>query len=81
MHELSLAQALLSQLEQLATDNNASTVLIVRVDIGKDAGIVIDSFTFGFDAIKTEVALTKQAELIISETEGNDLILTRVEME
>jgi len=81
MHELSLAQGLLSQLEQLAADNNATTVLIVQVDIGKDAGIVIDSFTFGFNAIKIEVPLTKQAKLIISQTEGNDLILTRVKME
>jgi len=62
IHELSLAQALLSQLEQLAADNNATTILIVRVDIGKDVGVVIDSFTFGFDAIKTEIALTKQAD-------------------
>ena len=81
MHELSLAQGLLEQLAQLADQHKAAAVLIVRVSIGTCSGIVVDSFVFGFDAIKTEVACLADAVLEIEETAGDDLVLIRVEME
>ena len=81
MHELSLAQALLDQLQELAVTNGAEKILQVRVNIGQASGIVVDSFVFGFDAVKMDVPLTMEAVLNIEEVEGSDLILMRVEME
>ncbi len=81
MHELSLAQGLLDQLQELAVTHGAEKILQVRVNIGRASGIVVDSFVFGFDAIKKDVALTMEAVLNIEEVEGSDLILMRVEME
>ena len=81
MHELSLAQGLLDQLTTLAHSHGVSTVLVVRVDIGSQAGIVVDSFCFGFDALKKDNPLTEKAILEITDTDGTDLILSQVEME
>lgn len=81
MHELSLAQGLLSQLEELARTHEAQTIIVVRVDIGEQAGIVKDSFCFGFDALKKENPLTRNAVLTVNDTQGTDLILSQVEME
>ena len=81
MHELSLAQGLLTQLEELAKKHEATTVLVVRVDIGDQSGIVTDSFCFGFDALKKEKQLTQNALLSINPTKGSELILAQVEME
>ena len=81
MHELSLAQGLLTQLEGLAKEHDATTVYVVRVDIGEQSGIVVDSFCFGFDALKKEKPLTQNADLQINTTKGTELILAQVEME
>ncbi len=81
MHELSLAQALLDQLQELAVTHGAEKILQVRVNIGRASGIVIDSFVFGFDAVKMDLPLTREAVLTIEEVEGSDLVLMRVEME
>jgi Zn finger protein HypA/HybF involved in hydrogenase expression len=81
MHELSLAQGLLTQLEELASEHDATTIYIVRVDIGEHSGIVVDSFCFGFDALKKEKPLTQNADLQINATMGTELILAQVEME
>lgn len=63
MHELSLVQGLLSQLERLATENKADRVLKVRVEIGHRSGIIIDSFKFGFEVLAVEHELCREAEL------------------
>ena len=81
MHELSLAQALLDKLQELALVHGAEKILRVRVNIGRASGIVIDSFVFGFDAVKMDQPLTREAVLSIEEAEGADLVLMRVEME
>ena len=81
MHELSLAQGLLDQLLGLAEQHGAEQILTVRVQIGGQAGIVIDSFIFGFDAVKTIDARTRNANLEIQHVAGDDLILAQVEME
>jgi hydrogenase nickel insertion protein HypA len=65
MHELSLVQALFSQLTSLATKHNKTRVLAVTVDIGPLAGVVTDSFQFAFDALAAESDLTKGAKLTI----------------
>ncbi len=65
MHELSLAQGLIEQLLALAAEHKAERILQLTVSIGPFSGIVADSFTFGFDALKQERPLTKEAVLII----------------
>jgi hydrogenase nickel incorporation protein HypA/HybF len=63
MHELSLAQGLMNQLVQLADENDASRVVRAQVRIGPLAGVVVDSFRFGFDAIKSMFYVTREAVL------------------
>ncbi len=81
VHELSLVQGLVSQLHSLAAEHGAARVISVRVSIGTGSGIVIDSFVFGFDAVKTESELTGNTVLKIDQVDGNDLVLMQVEME
>lgn len=81
MHEFSLAQGLMQQLEDLAQQHGAYKICTVRVDIGTRSGIIVDSFSFGFEVLAKENTLTTKAALEISEPDGDDLILTQVEME
>jgi Zn finger protein HypA/HybF involved in hydrogenase expression len=81
MHEFSLAQGLLGQLQELSATHGAEKILTVRVSIGVQSGIVVDSFVFGFNAIKTTLLLSREAILEISEVDGSDLVLMQVEME
>ena len=81
MHEFSLAQGLTRQLEDLARQHKAQKICTVRVAIGIRSGIVVDSFTFGFEVLAKEDTLLQEAILEISEPDGDDLILLQVEME
>ncbi|WP_457577777.1 hydrogenase maturation nickel metallochaperone HypA/HybF [Desulfomarina sp.] len=65
MHEISLVQALFSQLEELAAKNGATKILKVTMVIGPGSGVVIDAFRFGFETLATENALVRNAELVI----------------
>ena len=71
----------MGQLEELAAQYGADKIYTVRVDIGTRAGIVVDSFTFGFEILAQENPLTKKAVLEIKQPDGSDLILAQVEME
>ena len=66
MHEFSLAQGLLRQLHDLAAENNAKRIITVKVEIGPQAGIVVDSFEFGFSVLAAESPLTQAATLKVS---------------
>lgn len=68
MHEFSLAQGLVNQLLSLAGRHNARTICTVRVEIGSQAGIVADSFAFGFEVLSRENELLQNAALEITET-------------
>lgn len=81
MHEFSLAQGLITQLADLAKAHKATRIMTVRVNIGIMAGIVVDSFVFGFNAVKTETDCVRQANLEITEVNGEDIILAQVIME
>ncbi len=81
VHELSLAQGLIGELGRLAQLHGAKRVFDVYVGIGTMSGIVVDSFVFGFDAIKGNQELTQDAVLHIDTMDGADLVLNRVEME
>jgi len=64
MHEISLVQGLFQQLGDLATENQASKILSVTMEIGPLSGIVADSFRFGFEILAAESELIKDAKLI-----------------
>lgn len=68
MHEFSLAQGLVNQLLGLADRHHAQKICTVRVEIGSLAGIVADSFAFGFEVLSQENSLLEQAVLEITET-------------
>ena len=51
MHEFSLAQGLHNQLMDLRHEHQATKVLEAEVSIGADAGIVVESFVFGFNVL------------------------------
>lgn len=65
MHEMSLVQNLFAQLQELATENKATKVISVTMQIGPLSGVVQDSFQFGFDALSAETPLCNDAQLII----------------
>jgi len=65
MHEISLVQGLLAQLNQLAREHNKEKVITVCMEIGSLSGVVIDSFQFGFDILAKDDPLTSEARLII----------------
>jgi len=66
VHEFSLAQGLFNQLLQLADTHQAEKIVIVRVEIGRLSGIVVDSFSFGFEILARENELTRTAILDIT---------------
>lgn len=68
MHEFSLAQGLANQLLTLAGQHHARKICTVRVEIGSMAGIVADSFSFGFEILSRESVLLQHAVLEITET-------------
>jgi len=61
MHEISLVQAMLQQLSDLAYQNNASKVLKITMEIGVNSGVVVDSFRFGFDIMSGNDDLVRGA--------------------
>ena len=65
MHELSLAQNLIDQLLQLSRQHDGKTVTKVTVTIGPFSGIVVESFAFGFNALKQDHHPTATAELVL----------------
>jgi hydrogenase nickel incorporation protein HypA/HybF len=65
MHEISLVQGLLDQLHSIARENNTSRVLKITMKIGPLAGVVVESFEFGFDILSKQDDLVRDAKLII----------------
>lgn len=65
MHEISLVQGLLQQLHDIAREHKTSRVLKVTMVVGPLAGVVVDSFRFGFDILTREDDLVRGAELTL----------------
>jgi len=65
MHEISLVQGLLCQLQELAHTNNSDKIISVTMEIGPRSGIVVDSFHFGFEVLSADDDLVKDAKLIV----------------
>lgn len=81
MHEFSLAQGLHGQLLDLAREHGVGKILKAEVRIGNDAGIVEESFVFGFNVVAGQDPKTTGMELVITHDEGGDLILMQVELQ
>ncbi|MFT7859685.1 MAG: hydrogenase maturation nickel metallochaperone HypA [Sulfurimonas sp.] len=64
MHEYSVVQALLDQVEDLATENEASKVTKIVTKIGVMSGIEIDLLESAFDTFK-EQTICEEAELVV----------------
>ncbi len=67
MHEVSLAQNLISLLrEELADRDDVSTVESVRVQVGELSCVVVESFRFAFDIVTEETEFA-ETELEVEE--------------
>lgn len=80
MHEFSLAQGLHDQLMDLAREHQVEKVLKAEICIGENAGIVVESFIFGFNVLASQNDITKDTELIVENDDGTDLVLMRLEL-
>ena len=69
MHELSIAQSILSIAENAAPKNNGAVVTSVGLQIGQLSGIEIDSLKFALSVIKENTVLQK-ADLDIEVVKG-----------
>ncbi len=65
MHEVSLVQAMIGQLSDLAKNNDATKVTKITMEIGLLSGVVVDSFRFGFEVLSENDELVQGAELKI----------------
>ncbi|MFT5700964.1 MAG: hydrogenase nickel incorporation protein HypA/HybF [Desulforhopalus sp.] len=81
MHEFSLAQGLHTQLMDLVRAHEMKTVRMVEVSIGSSAGIVEESFLFGFNVLAEQYEETKGLNVVVIHDDSSDLILQRVELE
>ncbi len=81
MHEFSLAQGLHNQLLDLAREHQVAKVLKAEVCVGVNAGIVVESFVFGFNVLAEDNQVTQGMNLIIKTDSGQDLVLMQVELE
>ncbi|MEU0932468.1 MULTISPECIES: hydrogenase maturation nickel metallochaperone HypA [unclassified Embleya] len=64
MHEMSIAMAVVEQVEQAARDIGASAALTVRLRVGELAGVVPDALSFSFELACSDTVL-RGAELIV----------------
>ncbi|MFT5728050.1 MAG: hydrogenase nickel incorporation protein HypA/HybF [Desulforhopalus sp.] len=81
MHEFSLAQGLHTQLMDLVREHDMKSVRMAEVLIGANAGIVEESFLFGFNVLAEQSEETKGINLVVIHDDGTDLILQRLELE
>lgn len=64
MHEYSVVQALLDQVEEIAQENKASKVTKIITKIGVMSGIEVDLLKTAFDTFK-EQTISEEAEFVI----------------
>ena len=81
MHEFSLAQGLHTQLMDLVREHGMKRVRMAEIVVGSKAGIVEESFLFGFNVLVDQYEQTKGIDLVVNHDESSDLILQRLELE
>ena len=57
MHESSLVQALLRQVESIMRDNQATRVVSLRLSVGAFSGVEPDLFRFAYDTLSQDSAV------------------------
>ena len=67
MHEVSIVLGMIDELTRIARENEAESITLVTLKIGKMSGVVTDSLKFAFDAVKLEHPFISSAEIIINE--------------
>ncbi|PHR25216.1 MAG: hypothetical protein COA36_14535 [Desulfotalea sp.] len=81
MHEFTLAQGLHTQLLDLVRQHEMKTVRMAELSIGTNAGIVEESFLFGFNVLASQYEETKETKLVVIHDDSADLMLQRLELE
>ena len=66
MHELSIVMSIIEIAEENAKKENASVITEIELDIGKQAGVVMEALTFAIDSAKMGTLL-ENAEWKINE--------------
>lgn len=76
MHELSVAQAVV---DEIVAKLGAQVVTAVRLAVGRQSGVVVDSVRFCFDLVTEDTSLAG-AELVVDSPPGRDLRIVSVEV-
>ena len=79
MHELSIAMSILEAAEEEAQIHGGS-VAAIHVRIGKLSGIVPSALTSAYELAREHTALA-ECRLVIDHVEGQDLLVTGLELE
>ena len=66
MHEYSIVQALINQIEEIAKENNAKIVTKIVVKIGVMSGVETELFKIAFETFKESSEFTKNSDLVIN---------------
>lgn len=69
MHEMSLAEGILRIIEEQATAHTFQRVLRIRLEVGRLAGVEVESLRFCFDAVM-RASVAEGAELEILDIPG-----------
>lgn len=80
MHEYSIVQALIEQCEGLAAQHQATVIERIEVSLGRYSGVEPYLLATAFEAFKETSAVCQTAQLMLSHTEGDDLMLMQLEM-
>ena len=80
MHEVSIIQSLMDQVERFAAEYSMIKVTRVVVRIGDQTGVCKESLQFAFVAI-SQGTLVEGAEFVIEQTAGRELDLQTIEGE
>jgi hydrogenase nickel incorporation protein HypA/HybF len=67
MHELSLVQGLCGQLDELAREHGASRIRELTIEVGVLSNVVPELLRQAFLAVRPEIPLIREAELILRE--------------
>ena len=80
MHEVSIIQSLMDQVERFGSEYSMTKVTRVVVRIGDQTGVCKESLQFAFSAI-SQGTLVEGAEFVIEHTSGRELDLQTIEGE
>ncbi|MGW9206182.1 hydrogenase maturation nickel metallochaperone HypA/HybF [Embleya sp. NPDC055664] len=69
MHEMSIALAVIEQVEAVAARTGERAALTVRLRVGELAGVVPDALAFAFEVARAETVL-RDAELVVEGVPG-----------